>query len=160
LRFYTVNSNYITYLKTHDGQVPDNYTGKRPYIGIVLEVNGHNYIAPLTSYKEKQEQLRPSNPTIFKLHEKNNPSNKLGMVHLNNMIPVIETEINGICFDDQVDSYKNLLTLQLAFIKENQEHIKKKANNLHKHVTQSQNFPLKRICCDFLLLEAKYRDFK
>lgn len=158
MRFYTVSDNYINCLKKLDPRVPDNYKGKRPYIGFILEINGHKYLAPLTSYKPKQDQYPTSNPTIYKLHEKNNPVNKLGLIHLNNMIPVVNSEIFGVDFSTQPQHYKNLLTLQLAFIKANQDAIKAKALHLYNLVTQAGKFPLRSICCDFLALEAGYQN--
>lgn len=46
MEFYTVSDAYIAWLKSIDNRVPDNYQGKRAFIGIVLDINGHQYLAP------------------------------------------------------------------------------------------------------------------
>ena len=93
MKFYTISNSYIDFLKSIDRKVPNHYGGRKPFIGVVLEVNDHKYFAPLTSYKAKQGRIKDNLPTIVKLHERSNPSNKLGMILINNMIPVIESEI-------------------------------------------------------------------
>ncbi|MEN9866561.1 MAG: hypothetical protein RL748_2151 [Pseudomonadota bacterium] len=159
MRFYTISDPYITYLKTIDSKVPDNYSGKRPYIGVLLEVGGHEYLAPLTSYKPKQDSLAANLATIFKLHEKGNESNKLGMLLLNNMVPVVESEIAQIDIAMQDAKYRNLLTLQLDFINSKQDPIKAKAAKLHKLITVNKHQHFCRLSCDFSLLELHYVNF-
>ncbi len=159
MQFYTVTDNYIAYLKNIDANVPDNYSGKRPYVGVVLEVGEHKYLAPLTSYKPKQDKLHPSNQTIFKIYEKGNELNKLGMIHLNNMIPVIQSEIATIDFSQQPKHYENLLTKQFSFVKSNQDAIKKRASTLHQLVTIDKHQFFCSISCDFLKLEGSYKNF-
>ena len=159
MEFYSVSDAYIAFLTGYDARVPNNYAGRRPYIGVILNLNGHEYLAPLTSYKLKQDNLASSNPTVFKIHEKGNDANKLGMVQLNNMIPIIHNEISLIDISLQEAKYASLLTLQLAFIKSNQEDIKKKAQNLYSLVTVKKNAFFCNLSCDFSTLEANYANF-
>lgn len=159
MQFYTVSDKYINYLRGVDAKVPDNYAGKRPYVGIVLEIGEHKYLAPLTSYKIKQDKLLQSNPTIFKIHEKGVEANKLGMIHLNNMIPILNTEVAIINIAAQEFKYQNLLLKQLEFIKSNQDEIKKKAVHLHKLVTKDKTPHFCQLSCDFSTLELNYRNF-
>ncbi|SCH36348.1 Uncharacterised protein [uncultured Megasphaera sp.] len=49
MRLYHVSDTYIQYLKQFDEKVPDNKNQKRPYVGIVVEVGGVTYYAPLSS---------------------------------------------------------------------------------------------------------------
>lgn len=56
MRIYIVKEDYINYLKKFDDNIRDNKNESRPYIGILLEVNGMNYIAPLASPKEKHNR--------------------------------------------------------------------------------------------------------
>ncbi len=51
MRFYIIDENYINFLKQSEPNVPNNYNQKRPYIGVVLQINEIKYLAPLTSYK-------------------------------------------------------------------------------------------------------------
>lgn len=73
MKFYTVSDAYIRFLKSIDRKVPNSYAGKKPFIGVVLEVNGHKYLVPLTSYKQKQDRIKLHCPTAVKLHERGNP---------------------------------------------------------------------------------------
>lgn len=154
VKFYTVNDDYIKHLKAIDDKVRDNYGTARPYIGVLLEVNGHQYIAPLTSYKAKQDRLKSSSPTIFKMHEKGDENNKLGMVQLNNMIPVTTSVITLLDVAAQNQKYQNLLGLQLAFLKSNQDKITEKALKLYELITIKKHPVFCPISCDFVALEA------
>ena len=55
MKFYKVDTNYLNELRKIDGRVPLNkeYVGSsnkvRPYIGIMLVVDGIDYLVPLTS---------------------------------------------------------------------------------------------------------------
>jgi len=159
MKFYTVDDDYINYLKTIDTKVPNNYNGKRPYVGVLLVINGHDYFAPLTSYKPQQDSIK-NNITIYKLHEKGNEDNKLGMIHLNNMIPIINTHLKPVIFTEQSHFYKKILMKQLDFIKSNQNEIVDKANKLYKTVTMNKDPHFCKLSCDFTLLEKHYKNFK
>ncbi len=94
MKFYIVSDYYIAFLKKIDKKVPDNYGGdygskEKPFIGIILNTNNHEYFAPLTCYKSKQDKIRDDSQAVMKLHERGNPSNKLGMIQISNMIPII-----------------------------------------------------------------------
>lgn len=154
MKFYTVSDTYITHLKAIDDRVPDNYKATRPYVGVVMEINGHQYLAPLTSYKPKQDRLNASTPSLFKLHEKGDEQNKLGMIQINNMLPVTEAELTLLNMDAQPEKYKRMLNLQLAFIKANQEKIKEKAEKFYELVVVRKHTFFSAISCDFMALEA------
>lgn len=44
LKFYNIDDKYIEYLYNFDKRVLFNKNGKRPYIGIILEINGRSYV--------------------------------------------------------------------------------------------------------------------
>ena len=60
MKFYKVDTNYLNELRKIDGRVPLNkeYVGSsnkvRPYIGIMLVVDGIDYLIPLTSRTNKR----------------------------------------------------------------------------------------------------------
>jgi len=159
MRFYTISDSYINYLKKLDATVPNNYSGKRPYIGVILEINEHKYLAPLTSYKQKQDKIHGSSLGAFKLHERSNENNKLGMICLNNMIPVLESEITELDIDIQEEKYKRMLYLQYEFIKTKKEEIIIKAKRLHDAVTVKKEKFYSGISCNFQLLEQSYTKY-
>lgn len=67
MKFYTVDERYIAALKgAEPTKVLDNYQGTRPYVGVLLEVNGTKFLAPLTSHKAKHDTIDGSKPTVFK----------------------------------------------------------------------------------------------
>lgn len=159
MKIYAINNEYVRYLKGIDSKVPDVYGGGKPFVGIIVSVEGHNYMAPLTSYKIKQDRIRPSMPTCVKLHEHGNPENKLGMIQLNNMIPVLESEVSLFDFEAQNTNYRRLLIKQHVYIKTVIEEIETKALKLHRLVTISNDEFLCRLSCDFKLLEAHYTSY-
>lgn len=157
MKFYTVSNDYVNFLKTLDPKVPDNYGGKRPYVGIIIEIGEHKYLAPMTSYKPKQDKIKDNNSTIYKIFD--SEANKLGMLHLNNMIPIVESEIFLVDFSAQDHGYKSLLVKQMAYIKSHQDAIKARAEALYNLVVVSKNEFCCKLSCDFSALEAGYKNF-
>ena len=153
LRFYTVSTEYLNHLKEVEPKVyyatGATYINAKPYIGIILEISGHKFIAPLTSYKPKQDKIKSSSFAAFKLHERGNPDNKLGMVSLNNMIPIIDSEIIPLDLQAQSSGYRRMLYKQFEFIKANSEEIKDRAAKLHHQVTVVRTPFYVGLSCDF-----------
>ena len=77
LKIFEVKSEYIQYLSNYQKHLflHTNEKGKRKYIGIVFQINGINFFAPLSSYKTK---------------------------HLNNMIPVPNSQIVEIVYSHKI----------------------------------------------------------
>lgn len=48
-QFYHINEHYISYLHSIDTRVQYNKGQRRPYVGIVLSINGIDYYVPLES---------------------------------------------------------------------------------------------------------------
>ncbi|SBS65479.1 type III toxin-antitoxin system ToxN/AbiQ family toxin [Vibrio atlanticus] len=154
MNFYTVTDDYINHLKKTDKTVPNNYSEKRAYVGIVLHVNGCKYLAPLTSYKEKQDRISSSSPSVYKINEDGVLSNKLGMLQLNNMIPVTDAVITELDVEKQDEPYRSMLQRQIKFIKKNGDKIIERAEKLHKLVVVDKHKHFSNISCDFSALEA------
>ncbi len=53
MKFYYIKDSYIEFLREYDLKVSINKQGSRPYVGVVLEVDGIKYYAPFTSPKAK-----------------------------------------------------------------------------------------------------------
>ena len=60
IRIYEIKSEYVKYLGNYQKHIFSQSNGKerRKYIGIVLEINGMKYFAPLSSYKDKHKKMR------------------------------------------------------------------------------------------------------
>lgn len=85
--------DYIEYLKKWDNKVPNVDYGNRMkcFIGVILEVNGFNYFAPLTSYKPKFDSMK-NDVDFYKIV--NTETNKIyGAIDINNMIFCLYTEL-------------------------------------------------------------------
>ena len=55
MELYRVDIEYYNYLHYYEPKIPyiENEKQNRPFIGIILNVNGKNFFAPLTSPKKK-----------------------------------------------------------------------------------------------------------
>ena len=62
IRIYEVKSAYINYLSHYQKHIfaHTNGKGNRKYIGIVFEIKGIKYFAPLSSFKDKHKQMKES----------------------------------------------------------------------------------------------------
>lgn len=91
----------------------------RPYIGVLFTVEGKEYIAPLGSPKPKHLTMK-NNIDFIKID-----NGKLGVINLNNMIPVNFNVIKKIPIDEiQNQKYRTLLDNQHNWIKSNQDYDK------------------------------------
>ena len=106
LKFYTVTEEYMIYLKKYDEKVMDNrgVKNKRPYIGVLFEIDRKKYLAPLSSPKPKHLTMKNSLDFV-KINQ-----GKFGVINLNNMFPVIEEVIIEKNINLEEDNkYKELL---------------------------------------------------
>ena len=158
LSFYTVDPDYCDFLRTFDKCVPCVGQNKenRPFIGILIEVNGSKYYAPLSSPKPKHIKMKNSIDFI-KIN-----GGLFGAINLNNMIPIVDTYLEKvdtkILSSDTVNAvtYKNLLIDQLSWCDKNKVSLLTKAEKLYSLVEQNRvpSQVLDR-CCNFKLLEQK-----
>lgn len=149
MRLYTINEDYINYLKTFSENVRYNKNESRPYVGIVLKINEHNYFAPLGSPKPKHIKMKESLDFI-KID-----NGLLGVINLNNMVPVPLEEIKKLDFSKFDKNYQELLKDQSRWIYENTKKINKKSYNLYKLITTKENTIFHKRSNNFKLLEEK-----
>ena len=156
-----VDSNYCDYLRKFDNKVSYNAGSKelRPFIGVLFYIGKIMYFAPLSSPKEKHIRLK-AKPDLIKIDD-----GKLGVVNLNNMIPVTEKLISLIDLNKPVSNkeeiqYIKLLKKQLNWLNHNQIKIREKALKLYnKYVYNKLNSYVKERCCNFKLLEEKCKEY-
>lgn len=159
MKFYYINSDYIHHLKQFESKIQSNYDSngnhQKPYIGVVLEINGFQYFAPLTSPKDKFKAIPDSNPAVFKITT--NKSKLIGVIALNNMIPVKENALSPVVFNQLDEQYKNLLLQQYRIIssKTVTEVVQKKAKDLYRLVTELKHTHFVKLSCDFKQLEKQ-----
>lgn len=154
LKFFTVDENYIQYLKKYDARVPNNYSETKPFIGILFSIDGLDYIAPLTSAKPKHEKIKSGSPTIFKVFDGTSEGDLLALVQLNNMIPVKQSCINKLNVKSLDIKYQFLLLKEINYIRTHRDKLLKKASKLYDLVTNKKIPSFISISCDFKSLEA------
>lgn len=150
--FYIVDSQYCEYLRTADKCVPYTQDKKsnRPFVGIVFEIDGFSYFAPLTSPKKKHMKMK-NQLDFLKIN-----GGVWGAVNFNNMIPVAEEHIHKVEMNptpldtDEEKVYKSLMRNQLSWCNSNKETILRQAENLYHVITNGTAWEtLKNRCCDF-----------
>lgn len=141
LYLYKINIEYIKKLNSADSRVhydiSDTYD-RKPYIGIVFSIQDYLYLIPLSSPKNKHRNMR----NTLDFHKIEDESNFMGVLNINNMIPVFDHPaiIKKIDVEDYIESsndddvnYGFLLTNQVTFINSNVERktIKDKARKIY-----------------------------
>ncbi len=156
INLYEIDSEYIDYLIP---MAPHLFQNKKPsqvntrkYIGVIFVVNGFNYFAPLSSFKEKHRHMQES---LDFLKIKN-----YSVINLNNMFPVPDGVFTYIDISREKNpKYRALLLSEYRFIKSIRDKIRKNAVILYNHKMQKRNTTsLSKRCNDFAVLEeACYR---
>lgn len=154
LKLYRVKSHYLDFLREIEPKIPmakDN--GKdRPFVGIVLSINGIKYIAPLSSKKKNGQ-------TDFKIKIANEHKST---VRFSYMFPIVESALVEIDYtkEFELDSkYTALLINEDLYINQYKDRIHEIAMKTYKNVIKKcGNF--EKFCCDFVKLEEKHKDYE
>lgn len=145
-KLYHVNMKYIRNLHNVDNNVPSvspqinkQY---RPFLGIIVLINGSKFCIPLTSNSDKKnknfESMR-ENITFRKIRDKD--GKVLAALNLNNMIPVNEEYITEIDLKvhandaPQLLHWKKLCIKELNWCQAHQDEIERLANELYRVYT-------------------------
>ena len=155
LRFYHIREGYVEFLHTIDRRVQFNKGQRRPYVGVVLSIEEHNYYVPLESPKPNHVNIKSGGP-VLKMDD-----GKLGIMGFNNMIPVRNFHL--IEFDIQAEpdeQYRALLQNQLAFCEKNKKVIFARAETTYRKATDGKNSFYRKTCCNFKRLEEHYDKYK
>lgn len=158
IKFYEVDAKYVNYLSPfaphlfHNKQAGQH--NERKYIGIVLQVNGFDYFAPLSSFKPKHNSMKQGIDFL-----------KVGnyaVINLNNMFPVPPQCYSYVDYSKEPNpQYKKLLQTEYRIIRKMQEKIYKNAEALYKYkITNGDTTALAKRCNDFSLLEQKCKSYK
>lgn len=155
LKIYYISESYINYLRQFDSNVAYNKNATRPYIGIVYTYNNYNYFAPLASPKPKHININSKAFDIFKIKD-----GELGVVNINNMIPTPIEELTEVLPTITDKKYKKMLEGQLTFLNNHKAELFKKIN-IFQNMYRKGHLPKNILdrCCDFVLLEEKFKDY-
>jgi len=149
IHIVNVHDKYIKYLYHYDNRVMYNKGQKRPYIGIVFEVRGHKYYAPLTSPKPKYLQMQ-NTEDFMRIN-----GGKLGAINFNNMIPVRD---EAVCPLDVLkvkdEKYRYLLLQQIKWFDNHDTEIINRATKLYRgYKNKKLRKSVSIRCCNFGILE-------
>lgn len=149
IQFYNVNENYMNYLRSIEPKIPNIDYGKRKKFicGIVLNIYGHEYYAPISHIKTNYVT------SILITDEKNRP---ISSIRFSFMFParpeaIIPMNFSRISIEDS--RYADLLKKEYLFCENNEKYINKKALHIYKSVLSGNN-KLCDICCNFSMLEG------
>ena len=152
LKIYEIKKEYIKYLGHYQKHIFYD-EGARKYIGILLEIQGYKYFAPLSSFKQKHNKMAES-VDFIKIKD-------YAVINLNNMIPVpdgqyVLVDVNGT----KDPHYKYLLQAESREINRQRSRIIKNAQIVYSHKIRNQNAtPLAIRTNDFILLEQKCKQY-
>lgn len=154
---YEVNEKYVDYLVPHAPHLFHNkkpgQSNNRKYIGVILEVNGYSYFAPLSSFKEKHTRMQET-IDFLKIGNK-------AVININNMFPVpsgmaTRVDINAI----KNRPYRDLLREEYRIIKVRSPLIFKNAKVVYDRKLKDKNSALAKRCNDFAFLEELCQTYK
>lgn len=165
-KLYNVNLKYIRNLHKIDDNVPSvsPQRGKatRPFLGIIVLINGSSFCIPFTSNSDKKnnkfESMR-ENITFRKICDKD--GKVLAGLNLNNMIPVREEYIKEINLKIRLEDapelkrWKKLCIKELDWCQAHQDEIERLANELYKLYTSGEPFGKRKVCLNFPALEEE-----
>lgn len=170
LNLYYIDMKYVRNLSHVDDHVmsvsPQRQKQSRPFVGVVVMLNGRSYCIPLSSPKAKFEKMK-SQLDLFKIlddrHKNSNGAPKLlGVLNINNMIPVDKAVIKEVDLrvspkdDRETQRYKELMQMQIKFCRQNADVILSRARKVYDLVmlTPEKNRNLTRRCLNFAALES------
>lgn len=158
LEIYEIDSSYIEYLSNFEEHLFKNkkitQDFSRKYIGIILEINGFKYFAPLSSFKPKHRRLCETVDFI-----------KVGIyavINLNNMFPAPLNLCKSVKIENiKNEHYKNLVRAEYRIIKQKTEQIINNAKDVYNHkMINDGKSKLSQRCNDFKNLEVKCKEYK
>jgi protein AbiQ len=125
----------------------------RKYIGIILQINGMDYFAPLSSFKPKHKKMKES-VDFIKICD-------YAVVNINNMLPVPEgeyrlVEINKV----ENPQYRHLLQVENREINRQKNRIIKNADIVYRHkLRNGDETPLAKRTNNFKELEKRCKQY-
>ncbi|MFC0308515.1 type III toxin-antitoxin system ToxN/AbiQ family toxin [Gallibacterium trehalosifermentans] len=153
LRLYRVTDRYLNFLRKVEPKIPMNKcNGKeRPFVGIVLSINGVKYIAPLSSKIGKGQ-------TDFKVKIRDEQKATIRFAY---MFPIVPTALVEIDYTEEFKldfKYTALLINEDLYINQHKDRIHEIATKTYTNVI-TKRFGFEKFCCDFTKLEKIYLDY-
>lgn len=163
LNLYYVDMKYIRELHKIDDNVmsvsPQIGKSTRPFLGVVIIMETKKYCIPLTSPQKDKFKGKSKEDFIkipdSKCKDEHGAPKTIGILNLNNMIPVSDKFIQKVDLSTATEFNRNLLINELRWCRDNLDIISNRANKLYNKVTLTpeKDRNLTRRCCDFKKLE-------
>lgn len=117
-------------------------------------MNGYEYFAPLSSFKEKHRHMK-NGLDFIKVKD-------YAVINLNCMFPVPSSVRHRVDFSKERDvRYRSLLMAEYRAVKQMQDKICKNASNLYKHkIEHGDGTRLAARCNDFRALEQTCKGYR
>ncbi len=155
LKIYEIDSNYVRFLSDFQEHIfcSEGEKALRKYIGIILEIKGFKYFAPLSSFKPKHEKMQEA-VDFIKIKD-------YAVININNMIPVPEGMFNLVDINRTKDPhYKFLLQAENREINRQKNRILKNAAIVYSHkINNGEGSSLSKRTNDFIKLEKACRAY-
>ncbi len=155
LRIYGIKDAYIKYLSQYQEHLflHDGGSFGRKYIGVILEINGLSYFAPLSSFKPKHKKMKEG-VDFIKIKD-------YAVININNMIPVPRGQIVELDINAEKDPhYRFLLQAENREINRQRNRIRKNAEIVYNHKKRNGDLtPLAKRTNNFEVLERKSKEF-
>lgn len=153
LKLYRVTDHYLDFLREVKPKIPMNKdNGKnRPFVGIVLSINGMKYIAPLSSKKGKGQ-------SDFKVKIGNEQKATVRFAY---MFPLVNSALVDIDYtkEFQLDfKYTALLINEDLYINQHKDRIHEIATKTYTN-TVTKRFGFENFCRDFAKLEERSKSY-
>ncbi|MBQ0041739.1 MAG: type III toxin-antitoxin system ToxN/AbiQ family toxin [Lachnospiraceae bacterium] len=171
LDLYYIDLKYIRNLSNADDNVmsisPQRGKEKRPFVGVIVLVNGTKYCIPLTSPKDKFKAKKSQIDfvKIFDIgrRDENNQYKLIGVLNINNMIPVEDGVIKKVVLtihkedSPEIRRSKILMQKQLDWCRSHADVIANRAQKVYDLVvnTPNKNVNLTKRSSKFKVLELE-----
>lgn len=148
LKFYDVDEGYVKYLQSIDGQIPNiKYDSNNKFIcGIVLDINGFSYYAPISS----NPKIQRTNLPVLDKHNKVIATIRFCFMFPAPLSVLIEKNFKKINSKDS--KYADLLAMEYDFWVANETRILGKAKSVYQ-IGCNKAHRFNYTCCNFKLLE-------
>lgn len=150
---------YIRNLHNADDRVPSvsPQIGKedRPFVGIVVMINGRKYCIPLSKPKEKHNRMKGSIDFTKIIHN----GEFLGVLNFNQMIPVEQDQLRIIDINihkhDNSDTRRKKIRLikEAEWLVDHEGEVNNKARVLYSKYFSDEIFSARKNCLNFKKLE-------
>ena len=177
--FYLIDEPYLKYLHDIDEEVRyDEYKDyeRKPFVGILAQVDGYTYFIPLTSAKQKHTSWNNVDKTYYLIYEIIDQKDKrskdvvryysdtqylkiLAALDIKKMVPVPDGLYKKKDFNAETDlKYRALLQKEYSFCLNIKDGILEKAKAIYSQQKATQK--VFRFHCDFAKLEKSCDEYQ